>query len=225
MMPMLSRRSSCAAAWAGALILAIAVWGAPGARSAAETGDEAFIQLLETADPDTAVDRTRLSRLFFGFSATLEGGKSSVLLLGSGVPVRDPGRKSVRRLVEARFSDYAKALERFDVSTSLLLDDPGSGAALFHALVDGHRSCWQLDAFTQLVESYGARSQDLMSILSSIEACARFRRVAYTPAVEEAVSRELEEVGRLRTQVRELTAELEELERLLEDLRRIESAD
>ena len=226
MLPLPIARPRRIAAWAGtALLLAVAIGTGVPVRSADELNDEGFIRLLESSHAEDTVDRTRLARLFFGFSATLQGGKSSVQLLGSGVPVRDPGRKSVRGLVDARFADYGKALERFNVSASRLLDGPESGTALFRALVDGHRSCWQLDAFTQLVETYGARSQDLMSILSSIEACARFRRVAYTAAVEEAVSRELEEASRLREEVRELAAELEELERLLDDLRRIESAD
>lgn len=221
-----TERSRRAALVAGTLLLLLAaIWGSTPARSAAELDDEGFIQLLESADADDSIDRTRLARLFFGFAVTLEGGKSSVRLLGSGVPIRDPGRKSVRGLVEARFAEYGKALDRFNAGASRLLDRPESGEALFHALVDGHRSCWQLDAFIQLVESYGARSQDLLSILSSMEACARFRRVAYLPVVEESVSRDLRETGRLKDQVRELTAELEELERLLDDLRRIESAD
>lgn len=196
-----------------------------GAGPVTDVSDESFIRQLEESGADHRVDRQRLSRLLFGISATLEGGESSVRLLGSVIRVREPARENANSAVAVRYSDYRVALDELAVSAARLLDRQDSGAALYHVLADGHRACWQLDAFTRTVENYGVRSQDLMSILSSIEACARFRRVAHLPPVETIISRELEETDRLRDEARSLREELDEIERLLDDLRRLDAAD
>jgi len=188
-----------------------------------ELADESFIVRLEAAGADDPVDRQRLARLFFGIAATLEGGKSSVRLLGSAIRVPEPARESAASTVAVRWADYTAALEGLGQSAGRLLDLPDSVAALYRYLADAHHACWQLDAYTRTVESYGGRNQDLMSILSSIEACARFRRVAYLPPIEGIVSRELQQTDRLRDETRSLRAELDEIERLLDDLRRLDA--
>jgi hypothetical protein len=187
--------------------------------------DEAFIRSVEMAGDDETLDRGRLAKLFFGLAATLDGGKSSVNLLRSSVRVRDASAESVRATVSASYGRYADAVERFKGGVSTLLDSPDDAAALFRALSGGHEACWRLDAYTQLVVTYGARSQDLLSILSSTEACARYRRVAFRPVVERLIIRDLAETDALRIEAREMSVELEELERLLDDLRRIEASD
>ena len=208
-----------------AVVAALLLGTGVGAPPAGHLSDESFIRRLEEAGPDHPVNRQRLSRMLFGVAATLEGGKSSVRLLGSAIRVRDPARDTASSTVAVRFADYRGALERLGVSAGRLLDQPGSGTALYRVLADGHHTCWQLDAYTGTVENYGVRNQELMSILSSIEACARFRRVAYLPPVEGIVTRELETTEKLRDEARALREELAEIERLLEDLRRLDATD
>lgn len=187
--------------------------------------DEAFIRELEATGPSDAVDRKRLSRLFFGVAATLEGGRSGVRLLQSAPNARLLTTEAARGLASARFQSYSEAVERFRGAAALLLDEPDSAAALYGALIGGHRACWRLDEYTRLIEGYGARSSDLMSILSSTEACARFRRFALQGRVERLVAQELVEADALREELRDAKFELRELEQLLEDLRRIDGGD
>lgn len=193
--------------------------------AAAELDDEAFIATLEAAAPDDPVDRTRLSRLFFGIAATLGGGRSGVRLLQSAPNARLLTTESARNLASDRYRDYAEAVERFRSGAARLLDWPDSSAGLHEVLVAGHRACWRLDEYTTLMRSYGVRGSDLVTILSSTEACARFRRVAFQDCVERLVARDLAEADALRQELRDATVELDELERLLEDLRRIDAAE
>jgi hypothetical protein len=222
-------RRSLASCWlgrlAGATLLLAGLWGGVAAwgQPAADLDDEAFIVRLEEGGADDVVDRRRLARLFYGIAATLEGGKSSVRLLGSAIRVPAPARENAASAVAVRYADYATALDGLGLGAGRLLDSPESATALYRYLAGAHRACWQLDAYTRTVENYGARNQDLMSILSSIEACARFRRVAYLPAVEGIVARELEQTERLRGESRALRDELAEIERLLDDLRRLDA--
>lgn len=191
----------------------------------AASDDEAFIVELEAAGPDDPVDRTRLSRLFFGIAATLEGGESGVRLLQSAPNARLLSTESARRLAAQRFRAYSEAVERFRNGSALLLDDPESAKRLHEVLVGGHRACWRLDEYTRLMTGYGLRGSDLVSILSSTEACARFRRTAFQSCVERMVARELTATDDLREELRDLNLELNELERLLEDLRRIDAGE
>ena len=195
--------------WGPALSLALVLLlGLPGAARGADEpapdglDDEAFIAELEAAGPDDPVDRTRLSRLFFGIAATLGGGKSGVRLLQSAPNARLLSTDSARNLAAARYRAYAEGVERFRNGAARLLDRPDSGAGLHEVLVGGHRACWRLDEYTALMRSYGLRGSDLVSILSSTEACARFRRVAFQDCVERVVARDLAAVDDLREDLR-----------------------
>jgi len=201
--------------------------GTPRAEETAPSAldDEAFIALLEAAGPDDAVDRTRLSRFFFGIAATLGGGESGVRLLQSAPNARLLSSEASRDLAASRFRDYSEAVARFRQGAARLLDLPESGERLHEVLVGGHRACWRLDEYTRLMTGYGLRGSDLFSILSSTEACARFRRVAFQECVERQVAVEIASVDELRRELRDVTVELDELERLLEDLRRIDAGE
>lgn len=215
-----------ALALASALLLAVpATAQVSEAPSPVESEEEAFVQILEAAPPDAEVDRKRLSRLFFGVAATLEGGKTAVRLLQSAPSARLLSTEAARGLSAARFQAYAEAVERFRGEAARLLDAPDSGAALYRVMVAGHRACWRLDEYTRLMQQYGVRGPDLTSVLSSTEACARFRRAAFQDCVEGLVSRDLAGTDALREELRDAAFELQELERLLDDLRRIDAAD
>jgi hypothetical protein len=202
------------------LLLLLALLPATAARQA--SGDEQFIRSLETGGPGAKVDEKRLARLFFSLAATLNGGKSSVQLLQSGVTIRNASADSVRAAVRARYFDYESAVERFEGSASELLDRSSSTPLLFKTLMDGHRACRSLGSYTRLAETYGVTSGRLLSILSSTEACERFTRAAFAPSVEAIVLRALSQAAEQEADMRVLAEELEALERLLEDLERIE---
>ena len=143
-------------------------------------------------------------------------------LLQGAMRVRDPSVESTRGMAAARYERYEAAVEAFRGAASQLLDSPQSVRLLFHVLVDGHEVCWRLDAYTRLMETYGVSPNDLLSILSSREACGQFRRVAFSAPVEGAVARGLKDADRLRSEMRDLQREIEELERLVQDLDDIE---
>jgi hypothetical protein len=210
--------------WSLAL-LALLFMSAQPAPSApkAPAGDAEFIRSLETQGPGARVDDKRLARLFFSLAATLNGGKSSVQLLQSGVTIRNASADSVRAAVRARYVEYEAAVQRFESSTSQLLDRSASETLLFRTLMDGHRACWSLGSYTRLAETYGVSTGRLLSILSSVEACERFTRAAFAPPVEAIILRALADAAEQEADMRMLTEELEELERLLEDLERIDS--
>lgn len=225
-MPALRLHSGLRPALALALLVpaALAVRGAdtppaPGSEA------ESFLQVLEASGPDAPVDRKRLSRLFFSIAATLEGGRSAVRLLQSVPNARLLSTESARGLTAARYGAYGEAVERFRSAAARLLDSPEEGAPLYRALAAGHRACWRLDEYTRLMQDYGARAPDMISILSSTEACAQFRRAAFQDSVEGLLARDLVGTDALREELRDVTVELEELERLLEDLRRIDASD
>jgi hypothetical protein len=125
-------------------------------------------------------------------------------------------------MVAARYERYDVAVEDFRGAASQLLDSPQSVRLLFRVLVDGHEVCWRLDAYTRLMETYSVSANDLLSILSSREACGHFRRVAFSAPIEGAIARGLDDSDRLRIEVRELQREIEELEKLVQDLDDIE---
>lgn len=206
------------------LLIACASALAPGV-PAQTSEDEAFLQALEGARPGDAVDSRRLAKVFFGVAATLQGNQSSVRLLQTALRPRDLANESVRAVVNRRYRGYAESVERFRHGVSSYLDRPDSAALLYRALSEGHLACWKLDAFVRVAETYGVGSSDFMTILSSSEACARFRRAAFAPAVEAIIESALDESDGLREEANVLREELEELERLLEDLQRIDAAE
>jgi hypothetical protein len=75
-----------------------------------------------------------------------------------------------------------------------------------------------------LVETYGSTA-DMMSILSSREACGRLQTAAFQPRVQAIVMDALVEQVYQRQEILDLEAELAELEKLLSDLRKIETSD
>jgi hypothetical protein len=167
----------------------------------------------------------RWSKIFFGVASTLDGGKSTVGLLRSRINLRDPSLEDSMAMVAGRYGEYAAAVERFKHSVSGLLDRPQDLPLLFRALMDGHQACWRLDAYTRLVETYGVSGRDLLSVLSSTEACARFRRAAYATGVEELIQDALADGEVRRRQLVDLRQEHLELERLIEDLQRIDAGE
>jgi hypothetical protein len=171
------------------------------------------------------LDRKELARFFFSIAATLNSDKSSVQILQTGMRVRNVSAESVRAAVRARYGEYDRTVEKFMSSVSELLDDPDSTPLLFMVLMDGHRACWHLASYTRLVETYGVSSSRLLSILSSTEACQRFTKEAFRPAVYEAILTALQRTAEREADFRALTEEVEELEKLLEDLRRIEAGE
>jgi len=167
----------------------------------------------------------RWSKIFFGVASTLDGGKSSVGLLRSRISLRDPSLEDSMEMVAGRFGEYAAAVERFKHSVSGLLDRPQALPLFFRALMDGHQACWRLDAYARLVETYGVSGRDMLSVLSSTEACDRFRRVAFAPDVEELIHAALTDGEARRRELADLREEHLELESLIEDLQRIDAGE
>ena len=211
-------------------VLLAALLGPAAAQSGPDTatmGDEQFLAYLEAGSAGDgqhgpALDHRRLAKLMFSIGATLGGGKSNVRLLRGAMRLRDPAAESTREMAEARYQRYDEAVESFRRASSRLLDSPESVRLLFGVLVDGHEVCWRLDAFTRLMETYGVSANEMLSILSSREACGQFRRVAFSAPVEGTVSRSLRNTEGLREEMRDLRQELEELEKLVQDLDDIE---
>jgi hypothetical protein len=92
-------------------------------------------------------------------------------------------------------------------------------------MADGHRACWKLDQYRQMLETYGLPGRDLLTLIPSTEACDRFRRAAFLPKVEQLVAGALVNQSYRERELRDLRSEMSELERLLEDLRQIEDAE
>lgn len=186
--------------------------------------DDQFLSFLEssTVDDGAALDQRRLAKLLFSIGATLGGGKSNVRLLQGAMRVREPSADSTREMVAARHERYDVAVEGFRGAASQLLDAPESVRLLFRVLVRGHEVCWRLDAYTRLMETYGVSANELLSILSSREACGQFRRAAFSAPVEGVIDRGLEDAQSLRIELLDLQREIEELENLVRDLDEIE---
>ena len=87
------KRSSLPRAVASTALLALALLVAP--VQGAEISDDEFIEQLGDAATDKPVDRKRLARMLFSLAATLDGGKSSVRLLQSGVVVPEASRHAL----------------------------------------------------------------------------------------------------------------------------------
>jgi len=194
---------------------------------ASAMNDEQFVAYLEStpvqeAGVISASDQRRLAKLFFSLAATLGGGKTNVRVLQGAMQVRVPAAGSVREMVVARYTDYAGAVERFRADVSYLLDRPESMPLLYRATMDGHLVCTRLDAYTRLMETYGVSVNDLLSILSSREACAQFRRAAFSRPVEGTIAASIEDSEYGRSRIAVLEQEIAELEKLVEDLREIE---
>jgi hypothetical protein len=206
------------------LLLVLAGARAAEAQTAPETSrmdDATYVAFLADADVDT-VDARRLSRLFFGVAATLDGGRTSVRLLQNAIVLRDSTQEAVRATLRSMDASYEVAVGRMRTAVTALLDTPDSAARLNETLVDGQESCYRLDAYSRLAETYGARASDLVSILASTEACARFRQAAFTPGVRALVSRGFGAGGGSQAEVERLKRELAELQKLLDDLRAID---
>jgi len=191
------------------------------AQSGPSADDRAFIASL-AAEDTTRIDTRRLAKLFFGIGSTLQGDQSSVRLLQAVVAPRDPAKQPIDELVAGRYQAYAKSMAGFVVAGSQYLDRPDSALDLFGVLSAGHLTCWRLDAYVRLIDTYGARSTDLVTILATTEACNRFRAVASQRKVQAIVEQALAQSDLRLRDIEALREELDELERLLEDLQRIE---
>ena len=192
--------------------------------------DDQFVEHLERTsfrddDPREQLDLRRLSKLLFSVGATLGGGKTNVRMLQSGMQLRESQSGGTREMTAARYTTYDGAVERFRGDVSSLLDRPDALPRLHRSLTDGLEVCWRLDAFARLMETYGVSAQDMLSILSSREACDTFRRAAFSAQVQGTLARALQDSEQWRGQVRALEEEVAELERLVEDLRKIDGAD
>jgi hypothetical protein len=186
--------------------------------------DDEFIESLGDASINTPVDRKQLARIFFSLAATLDGGKSSLKLLHGNLVVPDTSRQAVQSLLRKRYAQYTDSLARFKQSVGGLLDEPNSLLLLYRTLVDGQRVCWYFDLHNWFVETYGSDT-DMLSILSSREACGRLRTAAFQPRVEAILMDALVEQVYQRQELIELRAELEDLEELLSDLRKIDESE
>jgi len=205
------------------LVAAAPAWVPSTAAEDTMTDDE-FIESLGDEDSRVPVDRKRLARIFFSLSATLDGGKSSVQLLHGNLIVPDTSRQAVQTLLRKRYAQYTDSLARFKESVGGLLDQPESLLLLYRTLVDGQRACWYFDLHNWFIETYGSDA-DLLSILSSREACGRLRTAAFQPRVEEILMDALVDQVYQRQELSELRTELAALEKLLADLREIEEED
>ena len=217
------------------LTLGLAALLGAGATAAAEPDtsamdDDQFLDHLERTpfrddDPREQLDQRRLSKLLFSVGATLGGGKTNVRMLQSGMQLRESQSGGTREMTAARYVAYDAAVERFRGDVSVLLDRPDSLRRLHRSLSGGLEVCWRLDAFARLMETYGVSAQDMLSILSSRQACDTFRRAAFSSPVQGTLARALEDSEQWRGQVRALEEEITELERLVEDLRKIDDAE
>ncbi len=213
------------AAWLLALALA---WVTPGvalAQPAADAmTDDQFIDALG-GESGTGVDRRRLAKVLFGLAATLDGDKSSLRLLHERVVAPDGSQQAVLGLLQARYDGYVTGLGRFKTGVSELLDEPDSLLLLHRVLTAGHRACRQLDLHEALLTSYTSGARPAMALLSSHEACSRFRTLALQPGIEELIHGALVERIYQREEIRALKDELHDLEQLLADLRAIDESD
>jgi hypothetical protein len=207
------------------LVLALVLGSAPATPAPTRTmTDDEFIESLGDDANTAPVDRKRLARIFFSLASTLDGGKSSVQLLHGNVVVPDPSRQAVQSLLRTRYEGYTRSLARFKASVTKLLDEPNSLLLFYRALADGQRACWQFDLHNRLIETYGSTG-DMLSILSSREACGRLRTAAFQPRVEAILMSALVDQVYQRQEILELQAELKELEALMADLLEIDTSE
>lgn len=204
------------------MALMLVMLGPPSSGSGAPD-DDAFIDALREDNGDP-VDRRRLARVVHAQAAALDSARGSLAAVSrpESLPptVRDEGSPRL----EARFTSYGRMLGTFQESAAALLDAPDSDRALYRALQDGQRTCWQLDLWLRLVDTYGAGgSQALSLLMPSLEACARFRTAAFAPRVERLVAAALDRGDEHGRRVAELEAELRDLEDLVDDLARIDA--
>ncbi len=194
-------------------------WAAP-----LPPSDEQFVESLEERGAGR-VDSRRLAKLFFSVAATLDGGRTNARLLQSVISDRDPAVATSRTTLANSYRAYEESVSRFKSEVSSLLDGPDSALRLYRTLTEGHRTCWQLDNYIRLVQSHGASTGEMISILASMESCHLFRRVAHRPRVQAVMLDALSARGDPTDEVRELREELRAMEELLEDLRRIDEEE
>ena len=219
------RELRLSAGWLAILALA---WIAPATiaqPSQERTADDEYLSHIESlgerAEPED-VDARRLAKFFFSQAATLDGGKTNVMLLRNAIAVRNRSDDSVRRMIEGEYGSYDEAILRFRGSASALLDRASDRQRLYRASMDGLEACWRLSGYVRIAETYGAQAIDFVSVLASTEACSRFRRVAFHPAVQALIVGELDAAADRRMEIDTLETELRELETLIEDLRTID---
>lgn len=195
-----------------------------GLPAAAEpVSDEQFIESLGERYTGVTFDRQRLARLFFGAASTLDGGKSTLEFLHTRIGRRDPGAGSGEGALSRHFAIYSTAVEKFRAAALALLDAPGSSLELFRVMSSGFRACTDLEGHVRMLDAYGVGAADLASVLSSSQACERFRRIAFQPRVEGLILEVLASADRQGAELEALRAELRALEQLVQELDRIEA--
>jgi len=179
--------------------------------------EEQFIESLGDRYSAHPVDRQRLARMFFGVASTLEGGQNTLLFLQSRVAPRNPSLRAEGSALDLQYKSYTEIVERFRAGASRLMDRPESPLHLFRVLMDGADACWQLDGYTRALETWGVNATDLVAVLTSVEACARFRELAFQPRVEASILELLADGDYRKDQIQELREKIAELERGGED--------
>jgi hypothetical protein len=216
----------CKRPWVGPglLLLLVLVGSRPSELSAAETEltDEQFLASLGSAPAKQPIDRRRLARLLQGIASTLDAGLSRVRSLHGRLVVPDAAGATVQPQLEARFGDYSASVAAFKRSATEFLDEPDSQLRWYQVEVDGQRACWQLDVHQRLIETYGARTSDLMTVAASRDACSRLRVGVFQPRVAAIVRDALIEQVYQREEIRKLEQQIAELEQLVDDLSEIE---
>lgn len=207
----------------GLCVIALCAVVCGGASAQMSDDDARFVDSLGEAGAE--VDSARLARWLFGTASTLEGGKTGVRLLQDKVAIRDASLDRIRKEIRGHFDRYAQSADRFRRDSENLLDWPDSRPFLFRALMNGNSACLQLHAYGDLVARFGVGPAQREGLRSSVEACERFRAVAFQPAVVDLIERTLRGVDDTERELSELQVELRELERLLQDLRRIDVGD
>jgi len=196
------------------------------AATAVAQSDDPFLRSLGKNQP---VDRPGLAGFVSGIVSALENGRDAVAYLKLKAEDSVPGeqfRAKTSAAMQERFGAYDEALKGFSAAARQLRADPGSDRRLFAALVAGQHSCWRLESYINLSESYGVNAGQLRGVLSSGSACSKFAHVAFLPKVigliEDALIAERDEPEWSREN-RALREELAALEQLLEDLRDIDA--
>lgn len=179
----------------------------------AQLTEDEFIESLGDRYSAHPLDHRRLARMFFGVASTLEGGQQTLLFLQSRVAPHDPSLRAEGSALDLRHKRYVEIVGRFRTSASRLMDGPESPLRLFRVLMDGADACWQLDGYTRALETWDVNATDLVAVLTSVEACARFRELAFQPRVEAGILERLADGDYRDEEIRELRARIAELER------------
>lgn len=205
------------------LVLACSSGWAQQPPAATGTTDDRFIGELATGRRDEPVDRGRLAELFARLASALARERRAVEVLQQFTSVPEPERREVSERLAERYGEYARSLDGFLHSSSELVSEPNSRLSFYRVFLDGQRTCWTLDLYGKLIETWGAGGSDLRAILPSRAACGRFRTALFLPRVGAILEDALIEQVYQRDELRRLEQEIHELEKLVDDLMKIDA--